>query len=203
MGANVRQLRGDHTSEELARCAQGWGLKWGTGRVSDLEAGRVAPTVPTIWALTLALEDLLGAEVPPAALFAGEGLVAIAGDEVELSMLRSVLSGDRPKRPMPAAGEDAGWWESVSGSWPPRLRDNVPGRWSRVKAAMTEADVRIGASLGLDRDRAAAEMAVLWGRPLSEQRDLLAEEGATAQRRGHLSRELKQQLRKAIDGDDQ
>jgi hypothetical protein len=60
MGANVRRLRGDHTAEELARHAQAWGLKWGTGRIADLEAGRVSPTLPTIYALTVALEDLWG-----------------------------------------------------------------------------------------------------------------------------------------------
>jgi hypothetical protein len=46
-------------------------------------------------------------------------------------------------------------------------------------------------------------MAWLWGQSLSAKRDELAGADANAQRRGQISRQLKEQLRKAIiDGND-
>ena len=65
----------------------------------------------------------------------------------------------------------------------------------RTSAAMTETDIRIGRSLGWDRQRTAAEMYLRWKRPLSAERDRRARAGANQQARGQITRTLKNQLR--------
>jgi hypothetical protein len=63
---------------------------------------------------------------------------------------------------------------------------------------MREADVQIGRSLGLDPYRAAAEMAYLWGKPLSAVRDERCGPDASPQQRGRISRQLKAELEKVL-----
>ncbi|MDT5371456.1 MAG: hypothetical protein QOC62_5887 [Mycobacterium sp.] len=202
MGNNVRRLRGAHTADELAREAQAWGLKGGTARIAELEGGRVSPTLPTIYLLTLALADLLDRPVAPTELFEGAGKVAMPGGEIELRMLRSTLSSEPPRRPKLLTTELDAWIADMQDTWPDRLMDLPAGKIRKTSAAMREADVRIGKSLGLDAYRAAAEMAYLWGKPLSAVRDERSGPDANAQKRGRVARELKAQLQEVISGDD-
>lgn len=184
MGANLRRLRGDHRLEDLAYHARVWGLKWSTGTAANCEAGRSAPSIVTIYVLTLALEDMLGRPVTPTELFEGDHAIETGAGDVELEALRTVLSNDRPKRPRSAREAVLAWTLEY------------------VLRSMTEADERIGRDLGLDPDRAAAEMYTLWGRPLTAVRDEIAGEGANAQRRGIVTRQLKADLRRQVtDGD--
>jgi hypothetical protein len=155
--------------------------------------------------LVLALADLLDdRNVAPTDLFDGEGTVSVPGGEVELRLLRTALSTEPPRRPRPAgANAQRAWLENIRDTWPERLQRQSYGRFHKTKAAMVEADARVGKSLGLDADRTAAEMAWLWNKPLSVERDELAGTDANAQRRGQITRQLKEQLRKVVaDGDD-
>jgi hypothetical protein len=199
MGSNVRRLRGEHTADDLARECAVWGLKGGTAKIADVEAGRVSPTIPTVYMLTLALRDLLGREVVPAELFDGAGKVRVGSGDVQLHLLRSVLSGEPPKRPKPDTSAVTAWINDMHATWPDRLMDLAAGKIRKTSAAMREADIKIGKSLGLDEYRTAAEMAYLWGKPLSAVRDEIAGADANAQRRGQVSRQLKAELVKVID----
>ncbi len=64
---------------------------------------------------------------------------------------------------------------------------------------MLEADYRMAKSLGLDLDRAAAEMGALWGKSFTAERDRRAGCDANPQKRGRISRELKAELQEAIN----
>ena len=203
MGSNVRRLRGAHTADELARDCAVWGIKGGTARIAELEGGRVSPTLPTIYVLTLALADLLDRPVAPTELFEGSGKVAMPGGEIELRIVRSTLSSEPPRRPKLLTAELDAWVADMEATWPDRLMKMAAGKIRKTSAAMREADVRIGKSLGLDAYRTAAEMAYLWGKPLSVVRDEQAGTHANAQRRGQVSRQLKAELKKVIhDGND-
>ena len=203
LGTNVRRLRGEHTLADLARYAQGWGLNWTTGTVANVESGRSSPTVTTIYLLTLALGDLLDRpDLAPTELLQGEGPVAVPGGEVDLALLRSVLSDKRVRRPKPDKSAQVEFIERVWATWPERLQKLGGSGIHETKGLMTEADVRIGKSLGLDPDRTAAEMYFLWKRPLTVERNARAGAGANAQARGQISRTLKADLRRAVtDGD--
>ena len=123
---------------------------------------------------------------------------------MQLHLLRSVLSSEPPKRPKPDTSAVTRWINDMHATWPDRLMDLAGGKIRKTSAAMREADVKIGKGLGLDAYRTAAEMAYLWGKPLSAVRDEIAGVDANAQRRGQVSRQLKAELAKVIDdGDDQ
>ena len=172
--------------------------------MTNVESGRSAPSLANIYPLVLALEDLLDRRVAPTELFEGTGTVKVAGREVELPLLRTVLSDKPPRRPEPDTSQLNAWMEHIQATWPDRLLHQtgfLKIHWTKL--AMTEADLRIGKSLGLDPLRTAGEMTYLWGHPLSAERDRRAGADANAQARGQISRQLKEELRKVIaDGDD-
>jgi hypothetical protein len=95
LGQSARQLRGKHTAELVAYAAKSAGLNWGSGRIADLEARRVSPTLPTLFALCQAFGALLDRPIVLADLFVGDGHVRLTGTAltVELAELRAALSG--------------------------------------------------------------------------------------------------------------
>ena len=219
LGRTARALRGDRKVELVAHAAKSAGLNWGTGRIADLEAGRVSPTLPTLFALCGAFGFLLDRPVKLAELFAGNGQVTlIPGVAVELAELRAALSG-KPVDPGPtqfiaivglagaiAANEQLVAAMKERGIDPPGVikagvREHPAAQ--RVQPSLLEADYRMAKSLGLDRDQAPVEMAALWGRSFTAERDRRAGPDANPQKRGRISRELKAQLQEAINrGDD-
>lgn len=183
-GENARKLRlgAGLTLDLLAQAAQLYGLPWTTGRVGDFESGRAAPSLPTLYAVALALQQATGQPVTLADLFAGEGPVQI-NDKlfIELSELRAALSGG-----------------PVTGRVIPSGMLSATVGWAMV-GVFSEADTRMCKSLGITRERGIEAMAKLWGRPFSVERDSRAEPGANAQRRGQISRQLKAELQKVIN----
>jgi transcriptional regulator with XRE-family HTH domain len=216
LGRTARALRGNRKLELVAYAAKSAGLNWGTGRIADLEAGRVSPTLPTLFALCGAFGALLGRPVSLAELFAGDGRVTLTADvTVELADLQEALKG-RPIDPGPAqfmarmglAGAVAANEQFVAaGIDPPdilverRLYDHPLVQ--QVKQSMLEADYRMAKSLGLDVDHAAFVMAHRWGHSFTAERDSRGGPDANPQKRGRVSRELKSELQEAINrGDD-
>jgi len=247
LGRTARELRGDRKVELVARAAKLAGLNWGTGRIADLEAGRVSPTLPTLFALCWAFGDLLDRPVRLAELFAGDGRVTLSpGVTIELAELRAALGGQpigtEPVTPGIAALRDKGIGIGIdtdvlgrranireqrreelaadplglplgfgippkpfaSGTPYPERFKHVKMREVRaVERSLLEADYRLAHSLDLNFARAALEMAALWGRSFTAERDHRAGADANAQKRGRISRELKAELQEAINrGDD-
>lgn len=77
VGRNARRLRGDATADQLAKAARREGLNWGTGRISDLEHGRVSPTLSMLVALAAALHSVSRTPVTLADLVEHDGLVQV------------------------------------------------------------------------------------------------------------------------------
>jgi hypothetical protein len=135
------------------------GLRGGTGRIAEVEGGRVSPTIPTVYMLVLALKDLLDRDVSPTELFEGSGKVAMPHGDIELHMLRSILSDQPAQRPKPDTSEIADWIRDMQTTWPKRLMELPAAGILKTSAEMREADLRIGKSFALDTYRTAAEMA--------------------------------------------
>lgn len=204
MGGNVKRLRGAHTTEELAACAQKRGLNWGTARIAELEHGKVSPTAPTIYWLCLALADLLGPRraVSPVELFEGDGLVRTPAGDIERALLRTVLSPTPVTAPKPVVTAAEHWSERVIADWSDHLADQPMRLIRDVRVAMKDTDLRVAADLGVDPLTAAAGMAKLWQKPLSAKRNEIAEEvgpGMSPQRKGRFTRDLKEELRKVLN----
>lgn len=215
IGRNARRLRGDITADAVAKSARYFGLNWGTGRISDLEHGRVSPTLPTLVALAMALES---------ATFPGGGRVTIAdllASDEPISLTTAFALTSEELTHFLAGEEFAQVWihgksvrldeipspvevlKNMRDDWPKRLHDVPKGATLRLSGEFGEPEQRLGRDLGLDDWRLAAEMLFLWQRTYSAERDERAGPGANAQKKGRVARELKAELKAVLDGDDQ
>jgi hypothetical protein len=202
LGRRAQQLRGDRKVELVARAARLAGLNWGTGRIADLEAGRVSPTLPTLIALCWAFTDLLKRPVSLADLFPDDGNVTLMpGVVVPARLLRKALEGHLADPPAAVSLARSGF--PIAGLDVPPSDVRAGKRLKTVERSMLEADYRMAHSIGISPEMAAVEMAALWGRSFTAERDRRAGPDANPQKRGRISRDLKAELREAINrGDD-
>lgn len=201
-GTNAQTLRrdADVSLENLALAMQRYGLSWSTGRVGDFESGRAAPNLATMLTVAAALGDVIGRPVTVAELFAGKGPVAINDQlSVPLPALRAALSGE-PFHLRRTTLAGTGTLSARAVPFPKWAQEAGvdPALYVRVLNALRESDTRMCKNIGVEPDIGAAAMAKLWKKTFSAERDLRAESGANAQRRGQISRQLKAELVKAI-----
>jgi transcriptional regulator with XRE-family HTH domain len=206
VGANARKHRRDHgvTLDELAKSARQLGLKWSPGKAGDFESGRVNPTLPTLFAVCAALSEITGEPTSLSELLESDGPIVVNESlTVKSSVLRRALAGDVIDLKV---GDIEGSAEeladrinaSLVGSFP----DGVSMRDVKKNlAAAGEAEQRAARELGLTALEMAAHSAKLWdGLTLSQERDRIAGTGANPQKRGRVSRDLKDRLRRAVEG---
>ncbi len=212
IGINARRLRGDATADEVAKAARRYGLNWGTGRISDLEHGRVSPTLPTLIALALALAQARHATLTLGDLVECDEKIELTSDLIVGSEeLKGFLAGAE----IGATQQD---WANVvetvnllgaalsrmTKGWPTRLLPLTAERLEkiqRIKHDYGEPEARLAREFGFTRMRMLAEMAEHWGRTFSAERDRRAGTGANAQSKGRVARQLKAELRAVLDGD--
>lgn len=208
---NARALRGAANHDDVARAARRFGADWSRGRVSDLERGKVSPTLPTLITLALALGAVRDENLTLADLTRSDEDVVLIDDlVVKGDKLAGFLRGgpvrvDYEQR-LAEAVRLAEATLKLRKDWPPRLQRQLEeithGDFVQVWDDYGESEEHLARDLGLDRDRLTAEMCVLWGRAFHVERDELAGDGVTKQKRGRVARTLKAQLRKVLDGDD-
>lgn len=218
MNARAHRLRHEAKLDDVARSARNYGLRWNTGRVGDLESGRIPATLPTLIALAQALGDATGepisiadlawfdgwVEVNPALVVRGDALAsALKGQPVSLKA-KDVLGA--PERLGTAASQafeqlaaDCAQLGDIGGDLPV----------IEVQRVMNDAGVteqRIAKELEISPYSLAVLSLKLWGSSFSAARDRQAGTNANAQRRGQVTRQMKQGLRRALeelsDGDD-
>jgi transcriptional regulator with XRE-family HTH domain len=193
VGTNARELRlaAKVTLDAFALVARQYGLPWTSGRVGDLESGRVLPNLETVYAVAAALSHATAQPVTLADLLATDQPVAI-NDQLcaDPDQFHAAVTGG----PVTGVCEQA---RELSYSRFQRKVDRFV-RITNTYSALREADWRLCKQLGIDREHGAAVMAELWGHTFSDERDRLAGPDANAQRRGQISRQLKAQLEEAI-----
>lgn len=208
MGRSARELRGDATLDDVAKLARACGLNWGTGRVSDLEHGKVSPTLPTMIALALIFSELRGESVTLSDLIRGDENISVTTRiSVTSNELRRYLSGAAVTAGDQYRREAGGALESVvSGryrdDWPARLHRVPKGATMRMLGEIGEPEERLAREMSIDHMRLAAEMLALWRRSFSAERDVRAGAGANAQKKGRVARALKAELKAVLNGDD-
>ena len=195
------------TLEEMVRAARSYGLPWTSGRVGDFESGRTAPTLPTLLAATAALGKAIGRPVTLAELITGMGKVQI-NDRLTLdkSATRAALSGgglDVPAIRMTPASirtvQEIIVQNTSTAHWPKRLHAVKPDLRLKVLQDFGESDGRMCKNIGVDPFLGAAARAALWRRTFTAERDHRAGPDANAQRRGQISRQLKEELQEVIN----
>lgn len=215
VGLNARRIRTEAgaTLEDVAKAARSEGLtSWGGGRVSDLEHGRVSPTLPTLVALCLALGAVRRLPLTLADLLHHHGPVEITGSLAIRGAALARFVGGEPVEltvgDVPGLS-DADVTEVVAGGVL-KLTEGIPEHLGdldtkQVLAALQrsgEAEQRIAKRLGVTPFKVAAASAYLYaGATASEERDRRAGGEASAQKRGRIAREIRAELKGALDGD--
>lgn len=218
IGANARRIRTEAgaTLEDVAKAARRQGLTgWGGGRVSDLEHGRVSPTIPTLVAVSLALAEVRKSPLTLADLLHHDGPVEITGSlAIRGAALARFLGGEPvrlTKRDVPdlpgldASGLAAGLeeWAGIADQLPQPLCDVSTEQVLAVDRRSGEAERRIAKWLGVAPLTVAAASAYLYnGSTASEERDRRAGRDASAQKRGRVAREIRTEIRGVLSGDD-
>lgn len=209
VGANAKRLRGEVPGDRLAGAARRRGLNWGTGRIADLEAGRVSPTYPMLVALALALGDIREEPIKLSDLVVHDGFVSVTGDLVLEGGALARYVTDAPVevlvRDMPTGQDElaeirrleAETLESVR-----IFRGVTEPIVAHVLDGTGEAEDRAARALGVGDDVIAVASAHLWQQSLSDERDERAGRDASAQKRGRITRQLYAELKAVIDGDD-
>ena len=204
---NARKLRGGATADELARVARSGGLNWGTGRISDLEHGRVSPTVQTLVLLAGALTVLHNAPVTLADLVEHDGMIELAkGFTVSGRAVQRYLRGApvqiEPQDIPDILEEGRKREEADVKKLPTRLQKVKPVDIYNVYLESGETEERVAKALGVERSIVDRASALLWKSSISVERDRLAGPEASNQARGRITRQLREELRAAINGDD-
>ncbi|MET8795363.1 helix-turn-helix transcriptional regulator [Nocardia sp. NPDC004568] len=202
VGRNARELRGDLRTDDVAAAARMVGLKWSPGRISELERGKVSPTLPTLILLAQSFTELLGRPVSIAEdLLAGDDHIRIGGDLViTADAVREFASGhpvDLRSGDMPDVM--ASMVEAMGSVTDMARRSGAASIGAIRKAShATQAESRVARDLGITVEELFDASLRLWGKSFSEQRDALAGDGANAQKRGRIARVLKDEIRQAI-----
>lgn len=197
VGKNSRAIRvaGRVTLESLAAEARGVGLKWSTARVVDLERGKLSPTLPMLLALAYALGRATGEPVRLADLVRHGGPVEI-NDKL-------TTTGDSLEAVL--AGEPVLLWSRTQSAVTEAVKSYPDSVQTVQEAYVWESyglgDERAARKLGLNKESMVQVSAALWGRNLSDERDERAGPGASAQKRGQVTRALLEELRSVVHGD--
>lgn len=204
VGLNAKRLREPHTADQMSRHARWAGLKWNSGRVADLEKGRIAPTISNLVAVAAALRSLTGQDVSLTDLVAHDGPVELnEAMTVPGARLAGYLSGNPVQRfasEEPPLASEANENSRVMRQY--FMGETFPDPnfpfWQNALRDRTDADERAAADLGVSVAELLAIAVQRWGRGFSAERDRQAGEGANNQKRGRIARQLKDELRAAI-----
>lgn len=189
---------------DLAEHARQFGVRWNSGSIAKIEAG-TKPTVTTLVVLAAALESLTEESIRVENLLQAEGPIEISdGVQVENSFMLARILGSEANLNSDvnevldrSLANSAAIFErrADTRTWPSdvSLKDVV-----EVHAQMGESDQRIARSLDIRVDSLAAWSFKLWGAPFTAERDSRAGAQANAQKRGQITRQMKQEVQEAI-----
>ena len=201
---NVKRLRGDFTMDELASAAKTLGVNWSSGNISAIEHGKVRPTLQNFMILTYALGKLHGRKVRPLELLESTGMIQ-TGIENNVTWTMDIddwwTKGNDPL--MPSPNEKSPVYASAD------IKDSRPGQTivtadsfpDPEKFRVSTTDERIAKSIEMDALEFRIKSYLLWNHSFETERDRLAGEGSSAQKKGRVTRELKEWLLKGLEGD--
>lgn len=194
LGRNLRRLRDERrwTQEETARQVRRAGVDWTRDNIAQIETGRrrsidLETLVPLADCFGIALADL----------FEGDGAVELdEGVSIDLDALRQALNGAT------VGSEDVPL--ALTGDAVDRALDGA------VRVTPVELDVRTARRFELDVDQVTEAARGLWGRTMTEEREARVDERTEGELparslqavRGHVSRELLDEIRPHLEGDE-
>lgn len=217
IGSNAKRFRvaAGVTLDDLAVSARRVGLPWTESRVADFEAGRASPAIPTVIAVCLALSEAGCHDVSLAALLAttdeikindtltvdGSDLAAwFSGRSVEPAIARLARVHPSNRRDLAIPVNKDGSVRTVTVKREATMAESDAAY--AILAVSGSAEERVRKHLGLSKRALAQLCAATWKRSFTAERDARAGEGANAQLRGSIARQLRAELQEAIDRGD-
>lgn len=205
IGENVRRIR-ERDGITLSAVADGAveiGAKWNAAAVRRIEAGAFNVTVSAVVVLVYALTRATGRPVTTLDILDTDEAIAITDtDETTTSDLLAILGGAAVEDRLALTEFDWSKWfdgtkEAMKGYPPVEV-----GEVRNNRKAPTEQEVRLAKSLDLSAGALHAWAIHTWGRGFFEERDHRAGPDANAQKKGIVARQLKAELKAAINGND-
>ncbi|WP_018178498.1 helix-turn-helix domain-containing protein [Jongsikchunia kroppenstedtii] len=188
-GKHVRQLRLDAgvTLEAFAKEARRCGLQWQTGRVSDLESGKVDAKLDTLARVAQVLANLLDRPVTVEEV--------LGGGHPWVQMLRDGVTPDRRDEATPTdVARRNGWPDLASAATELGVPEGhvVPLLLAYEDTGLV--DKRAARELGMSVRELTVQSYRLWGRNFTQERDRRAGEGAHAAALGDATRAMRAEI---------
>lgn len=205
VGQNFRAAREefDLTLSSVSVALQAYGVSWTAGRLANMEAAKFVPNVQHVLLLSSAMTAATGYQVRPCDLLESDGPVAIS-DSVTLTSeaYADLVSGDLDSL---TVGHLVDGEQRVREAFENAMKGVGPGvsggNFDAARLRYSLADSRAAKKLNLGRNEFIGASLRRWGRLLSEETEMRAPEGATAQKKGRITRELIEELRERMDSD--
>lgn len=208
---NVRRLRGEHTMDAVASEARHLGVKWASGNIATIEKGKVRPTLQNLLILTYALGRVNRRQIRPTELLLTEqdidpGFPTLRTTAHDLTHWWNTGDDALHLTQKAAAEFHRSITENLAeklaqaGEQFDRMPADLQAGWDEVERRITTGDERIARSAGIAPRMFRLWSEHLWGRGFEDERDERAGEGASAQKKGRISRGMKAEIREKIDG---
>ena len=196
----VRRAQQHRTQEQIAREARAMGLDWTRATVANIETGRRHLTPGEFVALPLVYDATLSDLMPDGGPFVMGGQLELEARDVQalLRGTKGVRARLAKQARVPAEAED--------------FTEEALAREKRSEAiqrhleaiARGTAERHAARRLSVSADAVALASLILWGHGLTEERDRRVEarapaDGASRVARGHVTRQLLQELRTQLD----
>ena len=201
IGKNVRRIRTQSgvVADRLALQMQSLGFKWTASRVSEVERGQKPVSIEEMICLAYSLGVETGLGVRLADLWEGDFSVEISeqiywksGHIAELFKGQPVYGQQRSVLLPDIYGDGTAF-----GGLKPGLHVDLDTA-ERERMVFGVAEKRAQKKFNLTDDELGDAFTKLWGRSLSAERDRRSK-GGSAQRKGHVTRELLQELESYLE----
>lgn len=191
---------------------QRYGATWSRGTVSGFEAGRGTMGVPTLLVLAATLSDLSGEAISVGDLIGDANLIELTPRlAVSRDGLKDLL-GDSPVVLDAEHGATALYSDSDISEMVEHVMIESRFDPPQISAQQSVDDSHVIADwpITLSVERAAQRLGIpqralqlwalrLWGRPLDDEAAERAGEGSSAQKRGHVTRKLVQEIKTELE----
>lgn len=201
--------------EQLATAGRSNGAGWSSGSISVMERGMFKPTIETLAHLALALDDLNEEQSARGTITIGDLLETAHpielgdGKTVTKERLLKFLGGEPSGVLLDVHNQSDNFnhWLQEYVSKLDKL--NVPlsskqmtrkyFREMESAGKESQTEIRLAKKINIDVLELRHWAYFLWTKTFEQQRDLLAGDGATAQKKGRISRELLADIQTAME----
>lgn len=210
IGLNVEKIRGANTRDNVADHGRTYGAPWSGGSIRAIERGEFKATVETLALLALALTDLRGDDGP------GVTIADLLETDQKIQLTESAQTTPANLQDwLAGGGVDAlvDPSDMVRGMMRPFLSEmeeladlNHPKEFDSMRGVKkvqsfgpaTSTERRLAKRIGIHPHEFRAWSLHLWGEMFEDHRDEIAGPGATAQKKGNVSKPLLDEIQAAM-----